>query len=218
MGRASKGKRLEDPWIFGACIRSKIGLGCGAPPTALLKLFKAQGRKNPRLPLFHTMTQEIKPPTPLHLPPDALTVFLAGSIDMGAAQNWQAQALNRIADLASIVLNPRRDDWDASWRQSIDDPQFRAQVEWELDGLERADLIAMWFERDSQSPITLLELGLNATSAKLIVGCPHGFWRRGNIEVVCKRFHIPLYENFEDFALALEKRLKELGAQRSTAR
>jgi hypothetical protein len=76
--------------------------------------------------------------------------------------------------------------------QSIDEPMFREQVEWELDGLERADLIAMWFAPQTKSPITLLELGLTARSGRLLVGCPDAFWRKGNIEVVCERYGVPL--------------------------
>ena len=36
----------------------------------------------------------------------------------------------------------------------------------------------------ARAPITLLELGLFARSGKLIVCCPDGYWRKGNIEVV----------------------------------
>ena len=118
---------------------------------------------------------------------------------MGAAENWQAVVVARLATLDVTILNPRRDDWDVSWRQALDDARFRGQVEWELDGLERADVIAMWFAPATRAPVTLLELGLFARSGKLIVGCPEGFWRRGNIEVVCARFGIPLHGEFEAF-------------------
>jgi hypothetical protein len=36
-----------------------------------------------------------------------------------------------------LVLNPRREDWDSSWIQSIDNPQFREQVEWEIYALTK---------------------------------------------------------------------------------
>ena len=44
-----------------------------------------------------------------------------------------------------IFLNPRRDKWDSSWEQSITNPEFKLQVDWELDGLEMADLIIIFF-------------------------------------------------------------------------
>ena len=118
---------------------------------------------------------------------------------MGAADNWQQLLVDELGQRDLTILNPRREDWDASWRQSIDEPKFRAQVEWELDGLERADLVAMWFAPDSKAPITLLELGLTARTGKLVVGCPDGFWRKGNIEVVCARFGIVLASDWPAF-------------------
>jgi hypothetical protein len=125
-------------------------------------------------------------------------VFLAGSIEMGAASEWQA-ALTARLPAGLVVLNPRRDAWDATWRQSIDEPRFREQVEWELDGLERADVIAMWFAPDTRAPVTLLELGLHARGGKLVVGCPDGYWRKGNVEVVCARFAVSLAGDWESF-------------------
>lgn len=122
---------------------------------------------------------------------------------MGAAPNWQADLIAAFADRELTILDPRREEWDASWRQSIDEPKFREQVEWELDGLERADVIAMWFAPETKAPITLLELGLHARGGKVIVGCPPGYWRRGNIEVVCARYRIPLLANWADFVARL---------------
>lgn len=149
-----------------------------------------------------------KPPGPPALTPGSRCVFLAGSIDMGFSENWQARAAEALADRPVDLLDPRRDAWDSSWRQSIEHPEFRGQVEWELDGLERADVIAMWFAAGSKSPITLLELGLFARTGKVIVGCPDGFWRRGNIEVVCARFAVPLVATWDDFIAGVRARLE----------
>jgi hypothetical protein len=145
----------------------------------------------------------LKPPSPLAIPDGARVVFLAGSIEMGAAEDWQSTLTAALGDRELYVLNPRRDEWDASWRQSIDEPKFREQVEWELDGLDRADVIAMWFAGGTRSPITLLELGLHARSGKLIIGCPPEFWRRGNIEVVAARCGIALHATWDSFQRAV---------------
>lgn len=134
----------------------------------------------------------LTPPTPLPALLAAPSVFLAGSIEMGRAEPWQDELIQRWKERDVLLLNPRRAAWDASWVQSIENPEFRAQVEWELDAQERADLILMYFAPQTQSPITLLELGLFARSQKLLVACPEGFWRRGNVEVVCARYKIPL--------------------------
>jgi hypothetical protein len=122
-----------------------------------------------------------------------LLVFLAGSIEMGRADDWQSRvSAELIAQAPGVwVANPRRPDWDSSWEQSIDNPDFRAQVDWELDHLDRANLALFYFQPGTQSPITLLELGHRLASQGAaqhsIVCCPAGFWRRGNVEIVCAR-------------------------------
>lgn len=137
------------------------------------------------------MSTILKPPTPL---PERLTtpsVFLAGSIEMGHATNWQQQVEAALQRYPITIFNPRRDDWDATWAQAITNPQFVAQVEWELDAQTQADRILMYFAPETQAPITLLELGLFAQTGKLVVCCPPGYWRKGNVDVVCARYQIP---------------------------
>lgn len=133
-----------------------------------------------------------KPPTfiPYVLCDKNKYVFLAGSIEMGTAENWQTHAEKRLEEIGMDVLNPRRDDWDSSWEQSIDNPHFYDQVTWELRGLDLAKYIIMYFDPNTKSPISLLELGLHAQSDKLIVICPDGFWRKGNVDIVCECYGI----------------------------
>src|SRR5437870_2567080 len=112
------------------------------------------------------MVRVIKPPAPLQLADNQPSIFLAGSIEMGQAEDWQAVVERGLADLDVVLLNPRRDAWDASWVQSIHNPQFREQVEWELSAQEQASFIAMYFAPTTKAPVTLLELGLCARSGK----------------------------------------------------
>lgn len=153
----------------------------------------------------------LKPPAPLAIPPGMPSLFLAGSIDQGRAEAWQAEVELALADLPVAILNPRRPEWDAAWEQRADNPLFRGQVEWELAALDRATSILMYFAPASQAPITLLELGLFAASGKLIVCCPPGFWRKGNVDLVCERCAIPRADTLEALIAmgrrALEERL-----------
>lgn len=126
------------------------------------------------------------------------SIFLAGSIEMGQAEDWQSKVQDMLKDQDCLILNPRRDDWDSSWAQSKDNPHFREQVEWELDALEHAELILMYFDPNTRSPITLLELGLFASSKKMVVCCPEGFWRKGNVDIVCERYGIVQVETLEE--------------------
>jgi len=138
----------------------------------------------------------LKPPAPIELS-NKQSIFLAGSIEMGLAERWQARLEESLADLDVVVLNPRRDEWDDTWGQSIHHARFREQVEWELSAQEQAGLIAMYFAPDTKAPITLLELGLFARSGKIIVCCPDGYWRKGNVEIVCARYGVPMVSNLD---------------------
>ena len=137
----------------------------------------------------------------------ARSVFLAGSIDMGSAVDWQAEMTSALEDLPVSVFNPRRDDWDSSWVQDISDPQFNEQVTWELDHMDRATVIAVYFDPNGKAPITLMELGLHAREGKVVVCCPEGFWRRGNVQMVCARYDIPLVDTLEELISETRNRL-----------
>jgi len=119
-------------------------------------------------------------------------IFLAGSIEQDKAEMWQDKVIQELQDFNVTVLNPRRDAWDDSWVQSIDNKPFKEQVTWELDSLESADIIFIYFDPNTQSPISLLELGLYANSGKCLVCCPEGFWRKGNVDIICERYGVEL--------------------------
>lgn len=140
----------------------------------------------------------IKAPGLIMLKPFEPTVFLAGSIEMGKAENWQQRVEQELSECDGVILNPRRDDWDSSWTQSIDNPQFKEQVEWELLAMEESDTIAMYFDPTTKSPISLLELGLHARTKKLIVCCPEGFWRKGNVDILCEKYMIEQVDSLFD--------------------
>lgn len=140
-----------------------------------------------------------KPPYFIDLDKGKTTIFLAGSIEMGQAENWQ-EYLGNILDKNNFnVINPRRDNWDSSWVQSYDNPQFYQQVSWELNGLELSDEILIYFVSGTKSPISLLEFGLYARSGKCSVVCPDEFWRKGNIDIVCNRYNIKTYQSIDSY-------------------
>lgn len=85
-------------------------------------------------------------------------------------------------------------DWDSSWKEDIKETKFNEQVQWELKAQKQADLIVMFFGLNTKSPISLLELGLFAQSGKMVVCCPDGFWKKGNVDIVCERYGVPQVE------------------------
>lgn len=139
-------------------------------------------------------------------------VFLGGSIDMNTAERWQDYIVEQLSGYSDnlVLLNPRRDDWDSSW---VQDPTpgtpFYNQVMWERSAQESADLIVYNFSVDSKAPITLLELGEYGSMAAdyVVVCCPKGFWRYGNVAIFCEQHDILLVHTIEELLEEIKDRL-----------
>lgn len=151
----------------------------------------------------------------VYLPPDSSSnckifskrLFLAGTIENGKSEDWQSYLigfLNRNYTNTDLCLfNPRRYNWDSSWVQSIESPPFYQQVSWEYTNLEKSTHIFFNFLPDTYSPISLLELGLFARdkTKQIIVHCPKGFYRKGNVDFICNQFDLCRVSKIEDLLL-----------------
>jgi hypothetical protein len=153
----------------------------------------------------------LQSPAPLDFQADQLSLFLAGSIELGKADDWQQQAVQGLSDLDILLLNPRRASWDASIAQSLDNPIFREQVEWELAAQERADIVSFYFAPNTQAPITLLEFGFALRRKRMIVCCPEGYWRKGNIDVACARYGIKQVATLEELIATIREECTNIG-------
>jgi len=144
--------------------------------------------------------------SPEEIPPknDIKTIFLAGSIEMDKAIDWQKYCEEALKN-NYIIFNPRRDEWNSSWSQMIENKNFNEQVTWELNALEKADIIIMYFAGNTMSPISLLEFGLYAQSKKMKVVVEENFWRKGNIDIVCKRYNTEQFKTLEKLIESLIK-------------
>jgi hypothetical protein len=155
----------------------------------------------------------IYPPNKVPLPESVgeWLVFLAGSIEMGAAVDWQKQVIESFDGVPVILLNPRRPDWDSSWKQDPKEGPFREQVLWELSSIAKADVVFFYFVPGTISPISLMELGLVIGGMtgkligdkKIIVCCPPDFHRYGNVKITCEVAEVKVYEKLEDAIVAL---------------
>lgn len=147
-------------------------------------------------------------------------VFLAGTIDNGASRDWQSEWIAEIqSDTKTYqhypftIVNPRRPDWNTDWTK--DNDELVRQIRWELNGLNTSTDIFMWLEPNSKSPISLLEMGLFASSGNLLVGCPEMFYRYENVRQTVewnnRRSHIKigLANTWESFVKACKLRINE---------
>ena len=171
-----------------------------------------------------TMTDDEKAPSKIVYAPNPYptwkrTIFLAGSIEMGTAEHWQDRIAQRIVSngFPGAVLNPRRPDWDSSWVQdSSEGTPFSEQVRWELNGIRGADIVIFYFDGKTQSPITLMELGICiGKEIPMLIYCPKSFWRYGNVAFTVRHLWqtADFFDDEDDFLEELDRRTTD-GAAR----
>jgi hypothetical protein len=135
------------------------------------------------------------------------SIILYGGIQPEPA--WQTSLATSLSDLPIDILDPRHDDWDSTWKEDISFPKFKEQVEWEIDHAKIADVIVFYFPPGALTPVALLELGLHARTGKAIVCCPEGFYKRGNVQIVCMKYGIDLLDSLDDLKERVRTRLLE---------
>lgn len=134
----------------------------------------------------------------MKLPSEGKSIFLGGTIDMGSSIDWQTKFTNEMKDTNFNILNPRRDDWDSSWKlDPTPGTQFYEQVKWELDAQEASTFIVYNILGNSKSPITLMELGLFKDKKPFVI-CPKDFYRYGNVRMVCDYYGLYYASNMNE--------------------
>lgn len=64
---------------------------------------------------------------------------------------------------------------------------------------ELAHKVLMYLQPGTMSPISLMELGLVAGNGRqTVVVCPDGFWRKGNVDVICARNGCPVFQTLDE--------------------
>lgn len=167
---------------------------------------------------------EVKPPS-IYKPKNPLNtlyIFLAGSIEMNKAEMWQDNFISKFKEFdinnrkieEVVFYNPRRDHWDSSWKQSLEDKNFTEQVEWELENIGRSDIIAFYFQPGTNSPISLMELGIVSNdsfncSKNVIVLCPDGYHRKGNVDIASLWFDMNRASSMDDLIGKTKQKVEE---------
>ncbi|KAF2740375.1 hypothetical protein EJ04DRAFT_507912 [Polyplosphaeria fusca] len=166
---------------------------------------------------IHPSFRHCTPPDKVEYIGENKSLFLAGSIEMGAAITWQRGILPYFQHLPLTVCNPRRGHWDTTTKPTKADKNFHNQVEWELNALDKATVICFFFDITTLSPVSMLELGLWAKNGNVVVCCNEEFfWKGGNIRIVCDRLGIPYVTDFSQLIATTKKMLKKHGLKEIT--
>ncbi|KAI1089829.1 hypothetical protein F5B19DRAFT_355245 [Rostrohypoxylon terebratum] len=137
-----------------------------------------------------------------------MSVFLAGITTRTDERDWREVLSESLLDLPLTVINPYRSNWNSTWQENIECDDFRKQVEWELEKQDSADIIVFYFHPATEAPISLLELGLcMRTPQKAIVVCPEGYKKRGNVQIVCRKYGLETVESLDALRPAIVNRM-----------
>jgi len=121
----------------------------------------------------------------------AKSVFLAGGIT--GCPDWQSNfvnlALALYGDRDRVIIDPRRDNFDAS------DPKMtEEQIAWEYRHLRRVSQIAFWFPKETLCPITLFELGAALERHQdILVGCHPDYARAMDLKYQIQNHRMRAY-------------------------
>lgn len=141
------------------------------------------------------------------------SIFLAGTTSKVDTSDWREVLITSLSDVPVTLYNPYRADWDSSWHEDITFAPYREQVEWELDKHDKADIVVVYFHPATQAAVSLLEFGICArVPGKAIVVCPEGYWKRGNVQIVCKKYGIEMLNSLDELREAIVKKLPLLGS------
>jgi hypothetical protein len=147
------------------------------------------------------------------------SVFLGGTTSATPSGDWRRRLAACLASHPVLLLDPRRADWDAGWREDLSDARWAEQVAWELDMQERADVLVFLLHPVSDAPVSLLELGLcaNDPARRVVVCALDGYPRSGNVEAVCRRYGRELVRTEEALGESVKAALEAIAEARHEA-
>lgn len=117
-----------------------------------------------------------------------VTIFLAGTIEMGAGIKWHRQVAEQIYHVLSAKIKdntkmPELEFYNPRRTKDFTPEIEVSQIKWEQEHLAKADYIFMYIQPDSKSPISLLEFGEFIKTGKLYLYCEPSFYRYRNLEL-----------------------------------
>ena len=60
-------------------------------------------------------------------------------------------------------------------------------------------VVVVYLNAQAKAIITLLELGyVLGLGRKVIMGCEKGFWKRGNVDIICGRCGVDIYDTLDE--------------------
>ncbi|KAH6886283.1 hypothetical protein B0T10DRAFT_490939 [Thelonectria olida] len=138
------------------------------------------------------------------------SIFLAGTTTATGEADWREALSKALADQPVTIFNPKRDDWDSSWREDSSDERWAEQIQWELDMQHQANIVVVLFHGVTAAPVSLAEMGMASQTGKLIACALDGYSKRGYVEAVCWKYKAPFVTTEDQLKREVVARLKVL--------
>lgn len=128
------------------------------------------------------------------------SIFLAGPTPRNNnVKDWRIDVIEELKNknfVGTIIVPTFEDKIDNNFA-------YEKQIEWELEYLEKSDLILFWIPRNLKTLpgfTTNIEFGfwLGKNPKKIIVGIPEYAEKCDYIIYMCKKYKIPLYNSIKD--------------------
>lgn len=132
-----------------------------------------------------------------------LKIFLSGPIDLNNTFDWHSKFISGVSRLVDpkegdprlnnnkyIILNSKIDISNPDI--SLENPEFVSKIQWELQMIDKSDVIFCNFLKKSKSPFGMNGFMLSAMSNKIIVRCLEEYMYYPYIKLITDTYNIPL--------------------------
>lgn len=123
-------------------------------------------------------------------------VFLAGTSEHFGESGWREGVVESLEKVGAVIVSPRPAggcDYGAETELELEN-----RKDWERQAMDSADYILFNFVPGRESSVSLMELGLYASTRKLVVSCPQGYSRLSSVRHTCRVSSVPLYSGLDD--------------------
>lgn len=122
------------------------------------------------------------------------SVFLAGPTPRtSTAPPWRADFIRSLlnAGFRGTIISPEHEHYTENY-------DYDKQIEWEMEGLQKADMIVFWVPRDlKEMPgfTTNIEFGEWMKSGKVVLGYPEWAEKMKYMQYKAEKFNIPVFHD-----------------------
>lgn len=139
------------------------------------------------------------------------SVFLGGRFSSDQTNDFREVIEQKLSDSDGVILTAsNQQDWVGSISEPCieGDNQFTRHVVWGFLAQEEADMVVLYFDSESNSPTTMLELGLAVQYPdKIIVFCSDDFEQKATVDIVCKYNRIKQVHSIDAVVDEIKSRL-----------